>query len=103
MSAAERVGQLLGNDLAGRVIECFDFCHIQNRVAACVSVRWSTGRCSGGSSRQRLLGGAGAASGRGFHVRMDDFNDGMEETIAQNAAAAAAAMQGDPVATTCGA
>ena len=47
MSTAERVGQLLGNDLAGRVIECFDFCVIQNRVAACVSVRWSTAFADG--------------------------------------------------------
>ena len=34
---------------------------------------------------------------------MDAFNDGMEEAIAQNAAAVAAASQGDPVADRCGA
>lgn len=32
----------MGSDLAGRVVECFDFCQIANRVAACVSRRWRT-------------------------------------------------------------
>ena len=94
MSAAERVGQLLGNDLAGRVIECFDFCVIQNRVAACVSVRWSTLAVQ----RRELIENAfwdepGPDAVAEAHVRMDDFNDSMQETIAQNAAAVAAASQ----------
>ena len=99
MSAAERVGQLLGNDIAGRVIECFDFCLIQSRVAACVSVRWSTLAVQ----RRELIENAfwdepGPDAVAEAHVRMDDFNDSMEETIAQNAAAVTAASQGDPVA-----
>lgn len=99
MSTAERVGQLLGNELAGRVIECFDFCHTLNRVAACVSVRWSTLAVQ----RRELLHNAfweepGPRAVEETLNRMDDLKDSMEETIAQNAAAVAAASQGDPVA-----
>lgn len=99
MSTDERVGQLLGSDLAGRVIECFDFCHTLNRVAACVSVRWSTLAVQ----RRELLHNAfweepGPRAVEETLNRMDDFKDSMEETIAQNAAAVAAASQGDPVA-----
>ena len=99
MSTAERVGALLGSDLAGRVIECFDFCHTLNRVAACVSVRWSTLAVQ----RRELLHNAfweepGPRAVEETLNRMDDFKDSMEETIAQNAAAVAAASQGDPVA-----
>lgn len=98
MSAAERVGQLLGNDLAGRVIDCFDFCVIQNRVAACVSVRWSTLAVQ----RRELVHNAfweelGPRAVEEALRVMDDYNDGIEERIAQNAAAAAAASSGDPV------
>ena len=99
MSTAERVGQLLGNDIAGRVIECFDFCLIQNRVAACVSVRWSTLAVQRRESLENAFWDEpGPDAVAEAHVRMDDFNDSMEETIAQNAAAVAAASQGDPVA-----
>ena len=92
MSTAERVGQLLGNDIAGRVIECFDFCVIQNRVAACVSVRWSTLAVQ----RRELLHNAfweepGPRAVEEAFARMDDFKTSMEESIAQNAAAVAAA------------
>ena len=99
MSAAERVGQLLGNDLAGRVIECFDFCVIQNRVAACVSVRWSTLAAQRRVSLENAFWDEpGPRAVEEAHLRMDAFNDGMQETIAQNAAAAAATSLGDPVA-----
>ena len=88
MSAAERVGQLLGNELAGRVIECFDFCVIQNRVAACVSVRWRTLAVQ----RRELLHNAfwdepGPRAVEEAHMRMELFNDSREISLHQNAAA----------------
>jgi hypothetical protein len=99
MSAAERVGALLGSDLAGRVIECFDFCVIQNRVAACVSVRWSTLAVQRRESLENAFWDEpGPRAVEEAHIRMDAFNDSRQISIHQNAAAVAAASLGDPVA-----
>ncbi len=93
--AAERVGTLLGSDLAGRVVESFDFCSIASQVASFVSHRWNTLAVQ----QRELLHDVfwdepGPQDWLAAFERLDEWNgDGPERIHSEEAATAAASLE----------
>lgn len=89
----------MGSDLAGRVVESFDFCSIASQVASCVSHRWNTLAVQWRELLHDVFWDEpGPQDWLAAFERLDEWNGDGPERIHSEEAATAAALIRDPVA-----